>query len=124
MTNTSDAPRRRGPIPLSELVGKIVAPVTAKRGFAAADLVAAWPDIAGSRFADCTRPEKIVWPRGEARSEQRHDHVHERERERDRERSNRFHRSQFPRVTPAGPRTGSSTLMSTTRNSSLMSSPA
>ena len=52
---------------LSELVGKVLAPVTAKRGFAAADLVAAWPEIVGQRFADCSRPERIVWPRGAAR---------------------------------------------------------
>lgn len=59
-------PSRRGPVMLSELVGKAIGPLTARRGFAAADLIAAWPEIAGARFADCTRPEKIVWPKGEA----------------------------------------------------------
>ena len=55
---------------LAELVGKILDPVTAKRGFATADLIAAWPDIVGPRHAECTRPEKIVWPRGVAREGQ------------------------------------------------------
>ena len=48
---------------LTELVGKVLAPVTARRGLATADLIAAWPDIVGARYADWTRPEKIVWPR-------------------------------------------------------------
>jgi hypothetical protein len=50
---------------LGELVGRILDPVTKKRGFATTDLIAAWPEIVGRKFADCTRPEKIVWPRGE-----------------------------------------------------------
>jgi hypothetical protein len=70
MTESTDKARRRGPVILAELVGKVLNPVTAKRGFATADLIAAWPDIVGPRYADCTRPEKIVWPRGEAREGQ------------------------------------------------------
>jgi hypothetical protein len=63
--NTPDARmRRRGAVSLSELVGKVLAPVTAKRGIARTDLIAAWPDIVGPRFADCSRPDKIVWPKG------------------------------------------------------------
>lgn len=58
------APFRRGAVPLSELVGKAIGPLTGRRGIATADLVAAWPGIAGARFADCTRPEKIAWPKG------------------------------------------------------------
>lgn len=50
---------------LSALVGKVLDPVVAKRGFATVDLIAAWPEIVGARFADCTAPEKIVWPRGD-----------------------------------------------------------
>jgi hypothetical protein len=56
---------RRGPVALGELVGRVIEPVTKRRGFATTDLIAAWPEIVGSRFADCTRPEKIIWPRGE-----------------------------------------------------------
>ena len=55
--------RRRGPVPLSELVGKVVDPVIARRGFATADLIAAWPAVVGQAFAACTQPERIVWPR-------------------------------------------------------------
>jgi hypothetical protein len=65
MTDSSRAPKRRSAVPLSALVGQVLDPVIAKRGFATADLIAAWPEIVGSRFADCTAPEKIVWPRGE-----------------------------------------------------------
>lgn len=50
---------------LAELVGRILDPVTKKRGFGTTDVIAAWPEIVGQRFADCTRPEKIIWPRGE-----------------------------------------------------------
>jgi hypothetical protein len=55
--------RRRGPIALTELVSKILGPVTAKRGFAKAELIAAWPAIVGPAYAAWTAPEKIVWPR-------------------------------------------------------------
>jgi hypothetical protein len=64
MTDATDKRRRRGPVMLAELVGRVLDPATARRGFATADLIAAWPEIVGARYADCTRPEKIVWPRG------------------------------------------------------------
>lgn len=51
---------------LAELIGRVLDPVTARRGFATADLIAAWPEIVGARYAECTRPEKIAWPRGAA----------------------------------------------------------
>ena len=56
--------RRRGPVPLAELVGKVVDPVIARRGFATADLISAWPAIVGQAYAECTQPERILWPRG------------------------------------------------------------
>jgi hypothetical protein len=56
---------RRGPTMLAELVGRVLAPVSGRRGFATADLVAAWPDIVGAKYAECTRPQKIAWPRDE-----------------------------------------------------------
>jgi hypothetical protein len=49
---------------LAELVGRVLDPVTARRGFGTADLIAAWPEIVGARFAEFTRPERIAWPRG------------------------------------------------------------
>lgn len=58
--------RRRGPIKLAELVGKIIDPVTARRGFATSQLIAAWPEIVGARNAAVSRPERIVWPKGTA----------------------------------------------------------
>jgi hypothetical protein len=66
MSDSGEKGRRRGPVMLSELVGKLIDPATKRRGFATTDLIAAWPEIVGTRFADCTRPEKIVWPKGEA----------------------------------------------------------
>jgi hypothetical protein len=61
--STTGKERRRGPVPLAELVGKVVDPVIAKRGFAGADLIAAWPAIVGQAYADFTQPERILWPR-------------------------------------------------------------
>lgn len=66
MTQSNDTRRKRGAIALSELVGKALDPVTARRGFVTADLIAGWADIVGARYADCSRPEKIIWPRGAA----------------------------------------------------------
>ncbi len=62
--NTPNVRKRRGPIPLSELVGKLVAPMAATRGFAKTELAAAWPEIVGAQFAGFCRPEKLVWPKG------------------------------------------------------------
>jgi hypothetical protein len=66
MTDRADAKRRRSAVKLSDLVGGVLDPVTARRGFGTADMIATWPQIVGTRVAQCTRPEKIVWPRGEA----------------------------------------------------------
>jgi hypothetical protein len=66
----SEPKKRRGALPLSALVGRVIDPVAQQHGFATADLIAAWPDVVGARFASCTRPEKITWPRGEANRDQ------------------------------------------------------
>jgi hypothetical protein len=55
--------KRKGAVHLSEIVGRVIEPVTVRRGFAKADLIAVWPEIAGPMHAACTAPEKIVWPR-------------------------------------------------------------
>ena len=65
MSSKVGSNRTRGAVSLGELVGQAIAPVTARRGFATADLVAAWPEIAGPLYAGCTAPEKIAWPRQE-----------------------------------------------------------
>jgi hypothetical protein len=51
------------PPQIGRAVGAIIAAVAAKRGFATADLLAAWSEIVGERYADCTQPESIAWPR-------------------------------------------------------------
>jgi hypothetical protein len=50
------------PVKLAELAARIIDPVAAKRGFATSELISAWPDIIGNRFAASTRPERITWP--------------------------------------------------------------
>jgi hypothetical protein len=65
MRETDERQRRRGAVAISELIGKVIDPVTKRRGFATTDIIAAWREIVGPRFAEWTRPEKIVWPKGE-----------------------------------------------------------
>ena len=69
MADSDKKRRSRGAVPISALVGRVINPVARKRGFAAADLIAAWADVIGAELAECTRPEKIVWPRGEANAD-------------------------------------------------------
>ena len=66
MPESGGRQRKNGPVALAEIVGKALDPLTARRGFATADLMAGWADIVGTRYAECTLPEKIVWPRGAA----------------------------------------------------------
>lgn len=53
----------RGPRSIGALIGSVIAPVCVKRGFATADLISAWADIVGPRYATTTMPEKLTWPR-------------------------------------------------------------
>ncbi len=69
MADSDEKRRSRGAVPISALVGRVINPIARKRGFAAADLIAAWADVVGAELAECTRPEKIVWPRGEANAD-------------------------------------------------------
>lgn len=50
-------------VPLADLIGEALTPACRKRGFAAADLVMAWPDVVGARYAETTQPETLRWPR-------------------------------------------------------------
>lgn len=68
MTDRTEKERRRGPTMLSELVGRALDPLVTRRGLATADLIAAWPEIIGARYAGSTCPEKIVWARGDAQA--------------------------------------------------------
>lgn len=63
MSGNDPKPRRKGARRLAELVGPVIDPVVAKRGFASADLIALWPEIVGPAHAAYTEPERIVWPR-------------------------------------------------------------
>ena len=51
---------------IGALIGAVIGPACAKRGFATTDLIGAWDDIVGPRYAGATQPEKIVWPRHES----------------------------------------------------------
>lgn len=59
---------RRDAQAIGALIGRVIEPVCAKRGFATADLIGAWDDIVGPRYAGTTQPEKIAWPRGDRSS--------------------------------------------------------
>ena len=51
------------PKPLADLIDACLGPALAKQGFAASDVVVAWPEIAGERLAAWSRPVKLEWPR-------------------------------------------------------------
>ncbi|MCM2440876.1 DUF721 domain-containing protein [Agrobacterium vitis] len=55
--------KKRGAAQISELANGIIDPVIARRAGISTALLSSWEEIAGADFADCTRPEKIVWPR-------------------------------------------------------------
>ncbi|MCX8996406.1 DciA family protein [Rhizobiaceae bacterium BDR2-2] len=55
--------KRRGERPISDIANGIMDPVLARRAGISTALLGSWDEIAGAEFADCTRPEKIVWPR-------------------------------------------------------------
>lgn len=54
---------RRGGVQISEIANGLIDPVLAKRAGINTLLLGSWDEIAGEEFADCTRPEKIAWPR-------------------------------------------------------------
>lgn len=63
MSDNASRKVNRGPQTIGTLIGSVIAPVCAKRGFATADLISAWADIVGPRYATTTLPEKLTWPR-------------------------------------------------------------
>lgn len=63
MSDNSNPKGNRGARSIGALIGSVIAPICAKRGFATADLISAWADIVGPRYATTTMPEKITWPR-------------------------------------------------------------
>jgi hypothetical protein len=61
-------PHQRLPAkPLADLVDGCIAPVLAKQGFAASDIIMAWPEIVGDRLARHAEPIRLDWPGGARR---------------------------------------------------------
>ncbi len=56
-------PSFRNPVPVSDLAGGILDPMLRRRTGMSLALVQSWEEIAGSRLAARSRPEKIQWPR-------------------------------------------------------------
>ena len=63
---------RKGALQISEVANGIIDPVLARRAGISTALLGSWDEIAGEDFADCTRPEKIAWPRSDGYSETGH----------------------------------------------------
>ena len=61
-TKAKQSPRR-GIVQISEVANGLIDPVLAKRAGINTMLLGSWDEIAGTQFADCTRPERISWPR-------------------------------------------------------------
>jgi hypothetical protein len=55
--------QRKGAMQISEAANRLIDPVLAKKAGISTALIGSWDEIAGADFADCTRPEKITWPR-------------------------------------------------------------
>ena len=54
--------------PLADLIGPAIAPLLAKQGFGESEIIMAWPDIAGQRYAAISEPVRLQWPpRGPSR---------------------------------------------------------
>ncbi len=56
-------PSRSFPRPLSEFTGATLSDSLKTRGFASAEIIARWADIAGPEIAAHSEPMKISWPR-------------------------------------------------------------
>ena len=48
--------------PLAELVGPAIAPLLAKQGFGESEIILAWPEIVGPRYAGVSEPIRLQWP--------------------------------------------------------------
>lgn len=64
------APKRLNrTVGVAEALGAALDPVFKKRGFASRDILAHWPAMAPAPYDCTTRPDKLVWPRGEKGAE-------------------------------------------------------
>jgi hypothetical protein len=60
---TMDKPARSFARPLRDLLGKVVGDNFRRQGFASAELVTRWSEIAGAEIAAHSEPIRIQWPR-------------------------------------------------------------
>ena len=58
--------QRRGAFQIAEAANGLIDPVLQKKAGINTALISVWDEIAGADFADCSRPEKITWPRRNA----------------------------------------------------------
>jgi hypothetical protein len=56
-------PSRSFPRPLSDFLGATLSDTLKSQGFASAEIIARWADIAGPEIAAHSEPMKITWPR-------------------------------------------------------------
>jgi hypothetical protein len=56
-------PARSFPRPLSEFAGAALSDALKAQGFASAEIIARWADIAGAEIAAHSEPIRIAWPR-------------------------------------------------------------
>lgn len=54
---------RKGSVQIAEVANRLIDPILAKRAGINTMLLGSWDEIAGEQFADCSRPERIRWPR-------------------------------------------------------------
>jgi hypothetical protein len=59
-------PARRYARPLSDLTRACLSETFQRQGFASAEIVTRWAEIAGPEIAEHSQPLKIQWPRGES----------------------------------------------------------
>ncbi|SOE17643.1 hypothetical protein SAMN05877838_2546 [Hoeflea halophila] len=60
---------RKGSLQIAEIANDLIDPILARRAGINTLLLASWDEIAGEQFADCSRPERIRWPRQEGPDE-------------------------------------------------------
>ena len=58
--------QRKGAFQIAEAANRLIDPVLQRKAGISTALIGSWDEIAGSNFADCSRPEKITWPRRNA----------------------------------------------------------
>jgi hypothetical protein len=70
MTKPAPEPKRRNrTVGVAEALGRVLDPALKKRGFANRDILAHWAAMAPAPYDGVTFPDKLAWPRGEARAE-------------------------------------------------------